>query len=159
MNGDYLAVAGHIRRELDELSQVVERTENIWEQMPRFPADYYVDAAALNLHGYYAGVERIFEMIARRIDQSLPSGAHWHQELLKQMAVEITGVRPAVLSIELRDKLGRYLGFRHVIRNIYTFDLDADSIASLVADLPETVAQLERALTDFAELLEQIGRD
>lgn len=159
MNGDYLAVAGRIRYELNELSLVIRRTERIWEQMTHFPADYYVDAAALNLHGYYAGVERIFEMIARRIDQSLPSGTHWHHELLKQMTVEITGVRPAVLSIELQDKLGRYLGFRHVIRNIYTFELDAHSITSLVTDLPETATQLERALTDFADLLEQIGGD
>ena len=40
----------------------------------RDPDDLYVDAAALNVHGFYAGLERISTLIAERLDGSLPSG-------------------------------------------------------------------------------------
>jgi len=28
----------------------------------------YLDSAALNLHGFYSGLERLFELIARHVD-------------------------------------------------------------------------------------------
>jgi hypothetical protein len=98
VNEVYLAVAGRIRREMQELARVVERTTRIWQQATLSTDDYYVDAAALNLHSFYAGIERVFEVIADGIDRVKPAGANWHQELLHQMAAEIPTVRPAVLS-------------------------------------------------------------
>jgi hypothetical protein len=86
MRSAYLAIAGRIRRELQELTQVVERTERIWQQglssRGNNADDYYVDAVALNLHGFYAGIERLLEIIAEGIDQTKPSGANWHRDLL-----------------------------------------------------------------------------
>jgi len=58
----YLTVAGRIRREVGELDGVVTRIESIWEQRSEIPEigsnDYLIDAIALNLHGFYAGIER-----------------------------------------------------------------------------------------------------
>lgn len=48
--------------------------------------DYYLDSVALNLHGFYSGLERVFEKVASTIDGSVPSAANWHRELLNQMA-------------------------------------------------------------------------
>lgn len=53
MNETYLAAAGRIRHEVQELRHVVERTRHIWQQAKHSANDYYVDAAALNLHGFY----------------------------------------------------------------------------------------------------------
>jgi len=50
----------------------------------------------------------------------MPAGEHWHQLLLEQMASEIGGVRPAVISDATRQALDEYRGFRHVVRNVYT---------------------------------------
>ena len=36
--------------------------------------DLYIDAAALNLHDFYAGLERIFHQIATTVDGNLPNG-------------------------------------------------------------------------------------
>jgi hypothetical protein len=94
---------------------VVERTGRIWQQALVSPDDYYVDATALNLHGFYAGLERLLEIIAEGVDQAKPAGAHWHDDLLRQMAAEVPGVRPPVLSQETRERLDRYRGFRHVV--------------------------------------------
>jgi len=53
---------------------------------------------ALNLHAFYSGIERLFELIARDIDQCVPDGEMWHRDLIKQMTKEINGVRPAVVN-------------------------------------------------------------
>ena len=98
MSTPHRTVAGRIRLELQEIDRVAERAVSIWQRAASGADDYFVDAVALNLHGYYAGLERVLELIARDIDGTLPSGGHWHEELLRQMAAEIPGVRPAVLS-------------------------------------------------------------
>lgn len=119
--------------------------------------DLYVDAAALNIHGFYAGLERIFALIADRVDGSLPSGPNWHHDLLRQIAAEMPGIRPAALMSDLVPTLDRYRGFRHVVRNVYAYVLDPRLIAVLVEDLPETNERLHTELAVFADALETIA--
>lgn len=157
MNGIYRTIAGRIRAESQELARVVERTDRIWQQALTSSDDYYVDATALNLHGFYAGLERLLEIIADGVDQAKPGGAHWHDELLRQMAAEIPGVRPPVLSQETRERLDRYRGFRHVVRNVYTYNLDPEQIGVLVKQLAPTMARVAQELTAFADFLEQVA--
>jgi len=157
-NGDYRAVAGRIRQELTGLEAVAARASGAWAEVAQSPGGYNVDAAALNLHGFYAGLERVFLVVAERIDMAVPSGASWHQELLLQMAVELPDVRPAVISGELADELDRYRGFRHVVRNVYAYVLDARRVGELVEALPPTLARLRAELTAFAEALDEIAQ-
>ncbi len=58
-----------IRQELEEIRRVMERIDRIWESARRSNDDYYLDAAALNLHGFYLGFERIFVRVAETIDE------------------------------------------------------------------------------------------
>ncbi|GAB4369291.1 MAG: hypothetical protein Kow00121_09080 [Elainellaceae cyanobacterium] len=161
MKAVYLAVAGRIRRELSELDQVVERIERIWQRRTAMAEaetdDYYIDAIALNLHGFYAGIERLLEVIAEGVDQTKPTGASWHRELLQQLTTDIPSVRPAVLSFETRDRLDRYRGFRHVVRNVYTFNLDPEQIGLLIQQLQPTKVQVSQELLNFADWLEQVA--
>ena len=76
--------------------------------------DHNVDAASLNLRGFYARLERVFLIVAARIDQSLPTGASRRRELPLQRAVELPDTRPAVIFGDLVDELDRYRGFRQV---------------------------------------------
>jgi hypothetical protein len=88
----------------------------------------------------------------------MPEGGNWHQELLEQMNTELPGVRPAVLSDASHKKLNRYRGFRHVVRNVYTFDFDPEQIGLLMKRLPETVEHVHDDLRVFADTLEQMAR-
>jgi len=157
-SGDYRAVAGRIRQELTALEAVAARAGGAWAEAARSPGGYNVDAAALNLHGFYAGLERVFLIVAERIDQSAPSGASWRQELLLQMAVELPDVRPAVISADLVDELDRYRGFRHVVRSVYAHVLDARRVGELVESLPSMLRRLRAELTAFAEALDEIAQ-
>ncbi len=159
LNTRYLAIAGRIRGELLDLNQVVERALQIWQEgtAQSLAGDYYVDAVALNLHSFYSGVERLFEVIADAIDETKPSGSSWHQQLLQQMMADIPGIRPAVISGESRKLLDRYRGFRHVVRNVYTFTLDPEQIELLIKYLRQTMIQITQELSVFADWLEQLA--
>jgi len=158
-SGDYRAAAARIRQELPVLGVVASRAIGAWAAVTGGDDDYLVDAAALNLHGFYAGLERVFTVVAERVDGSVPRGANRHQELLRQMAVELTGTRPAVLDAALSARLEDYRGFRHVVRNAYAQKLDPQRIGALVADLPDLWTTIKEQLTDFADVLEAIAGD
>ena len=154
---DYRSVAARIRQEVPELDRVAHRASRAWSSASRDPDDLFIDAAALNIHGFYVGLERIFTLVAQRIDASLPGGPNWHQDLLRQMTAEIPGVRAAVLSPDLFPELDRYRGFRHVVRNVYAYVLDPRLVAVLVDDLPETRDRVRVQLEAFADALEAIA--
>lgn len=154
---DYRSVAARIRQEVPELDRVAHRASRAWLSASYDPDDLFVDAAALNIHGFYVGLERVFTLVAQRIDASLPGGSNWHQDLLRQMTAEMPGVRAAVLSPDLFPALDRYRGFRHVVRNVYAYVLDPRLVAVLVEDLPEANERLRVQLAAFADVLEAIA--
>lgn len=73
----FVRVAKRIRRELDELERTVSRAEHavIAVQQGMENQDLYLDAAALNLHDFYTGLERIFHAIASTVDRRVPEGS------------------------------------------------------------------------------------
>lgn len=157
MTAAYRAVAGRIRQDLDDIAAISGRARAIWDQYRDTGDEYYVDAAALNVHHFYAGLERIFETIARDVDQSMPESPHWHEDLPDQMGSSIPRTRPAVLSTELRRRLESYRGFRHVVRSVYTIDFDPEQMAPLVRRLPGVRDDVIEELRAFADTLERIA--
>ena len=72
------------------------------------------------------------------------------------MAQERTNIRPAVISSGTLETLDQYLRFRHVVRNIYTFEFDPERVGRLVEGLGFCFLQLQRELQAFAAFLEQL---
>lgn len=118
--------------------------------------DVYLESVALNLHGFYSGMERLLELIARQVDQSLPDGEMWHRDLLLQMASE-QSVRPAVISQKLIPALDELRRFRHLVRNVYTFNLSPEKMKGLLDVLPEVWANLKIELLAFADYLDALA--
>lgn len=113
--------------------------------------------AAVALHHAYGSVESILLRVARHIDNDLPAGGDWHQELLHDMGLDIEGIRPAVLSRESVAALRELLSFRHFFRHAYAVELEADRLSALRARLrtalPRLLAELDaldRFLADTA---------
>lgn len=73
------------------------------------------------------------------------------------MASAIPGVWPSVLSTTVRNALDEYRGFRHVVRNVYTFDLDPERIDLLVKNLAELAPLMSSELLAFTDFLEEIA--
>jgi hypothetical protein len=66
------------------------------------------------------------------------------------MTVELSGLRPAVIGMNTRQHLDNYRGLRHVIRNVYAFNLRPARLAELVDN------SAERGLAGFCRFF---GKD
>lgn len=155
----YKGLSERIRGESSDLDRLVFKAHEVWEKLEKTTAnkDVYLDSVALNLHGFYSGLERIFELIAKNIDCHIPSGEMWHRGLLKQMGQEIEEVRPAVIStnaVEFLDELRR---FRHLVRNVYTFNLVPEKIEPLIKGIFSQWPQMKLELLAFADFLEALA--
>jgi len=157
MNGDYLALAERLRVTVVDLQRVVERAETMRRKAVASDEEGFWDAVALNLHSFYAGVEQAFEGIAAVMDRSVPKGPNWHQDLLLQMSAPLGKVRPAVIVRKTRACLDEYREFRHVVRNIYPFNLRPARLQELMEGLGTCLKGVSADLSAFAAFLENTG--
>ncbi len=159
MTNVFEELCDRIRGEVPELERVADRALRAWVHAQQTPGEYaYLDSVALNLHGFYSGAERLFELIARHVDRVLPSGDTWHRDLLYQMAADLPEARPAVVSQETAQVLDEYRRFRHVVRQVYAINLMPERMDGLMAALPSMWIRLQAELYAFADYLEALGR-
>jgi hypothetical protein len=147
-------LAERIRLEMTDLELTVDRATSGVIRAKQYQDDIYLDGIALNLHAFYTGMERLFEKIAVGVDGQLPQGANWHKVLLIQMGRDVPGLRPAVISEEIHVFLDEYRGFRHVVRNIYTYKFDPVRIDTLARNAKHLFEQLKREMLAFADFLD-----
>ena len=150
--------AERIRDELAQVERAVSNARRDWDKFVVTADDAYLKAVAYDLHGFYTGLERIFQSVADTIDDKLPVGENWHKALLLQMTEEIKNVRPALIANESAIILEEYLRFRHRIRNIYAFNWIPERVKGLMERLPNVFHQLKSNLEDFAEFLEKSSK-
>jgi hypothetical protein len=155
----YVILASRIRLEVDSLERVVDRAERGIAAVHQHSKDQdlYLDAVALNLHDFYAGIERAFRQIATSLDHDLPSGPEWHRDLLRQMCLDLPEIRPPVISPESCESLEEFLRFRHVVQNIYAFEFDPERISLLVHRLRLTFDGVRGDLLNLAGYLEELA--
>ena len=101
------------------------------------------------LHDFYSGIERVFVRIAEELNGGVPQGEQWHQQLVRDMGLEIPEVRPAVIDEELSRSLGDFRRFRHVFRNVYGFALEDQRMRPLEERLPTVLAAFRRQVGEF----------
>jgi len=94
----YRELADRIQGELTDLDTTIQKAIRSWNLAQKLgdSQDVYLDSVALNLHGFYSALERLFELIVRHIDKAMPESTAWHRNLLDQVAIDVAGVRPAV---------------------------------------------------------------
>lgn len=127
-----LSIQDRINQELNKILQALQQLEIFLRELSNQSDVMYqnalINSIALNLHGVYTGLERIFEVIAKKIDQRFPTGDKWHRDLLEQMSVDIPNVRKAVITEEKRLILDELRRFRHLVRSAYSCQLDEEKV-------------------------------
>jgi hypothetical protein len=159
VNQELYQLAARIRQELDDIDYTIKRAALGLEKAKNNNDDLYLDGIALNLHGFYSGIERLMKKIAVSVDGHLPQGANWHQTLLFQMAQEKPHVRPAVISEGVRQAMDEYRGFRHTVRNVYSYKFDPSRLERLTVNAPKLFLQLKQELSAFSDFLETLSKD
>jgi len=155
---EVIALAEDILAELAKIQQLEWQIQRVQTELEHDSAraDLLYENFALKLHNFYTGCERIFQLVATELNGGLPTGSDWHRRLLDRMKAEREG-RPAVISASMTVKLQEYLGFRHVVRSLYGYELDPQRIAKLVSTYPEVWHQFEREIQSFVIWLRELA--
>ena len=101
-----------------------------------------ITAIASVLQSFYNGLENIFALIAKRIDNGTLSGEQWHKRLLSEM-VKQTQKRNPGISEDLKEKLVEYMGFRHFFRHSYSFFLEWEELRRLASPLDDVWSEVK----------------
>ena len=139
-----------IRDEFEKL-RLLDKEKN--GLLKKKPSNYILRAGGSILHDFYTGIEKIFENIAKEVDRRIPLGEEWHSDLLHQMTLDIKGLRPPVISSNTEKILREYLGFRHLFRKRYGFELDWQKMKRLLLKIPQVLSGLEKEIGIFFKTL------
>jgi len=80
--------------------------------------------------------------VLRTIDGDVPTGAGWHQEILRGASVALEGLRPAVVPAEIVADMRELLKFRHLARHGY----EAEPVLTRMIEHAERVARAHPTL-------------
>jgi len=112
---------------------------------------------ALLAHDFYTGIESIFERIAVDINGQYPNGPDSHQRLIRNMTLEIEGVRPSVISKESAVELDELRKFRHFIRHAYGASLEWRRIREHLVRIQSFYSLFQRQIQQFLDFLESLS--
>ena len=142
-----------IKFKIEDIDKLFLEYELIFEKIQRDIPDLFdMTILASVLHSFYNGLENIFEIIAKNVDGSVPSGNKSHQELLHQMASE-NSIRNEVINEELYLKLREYATFRHFYRHAYSFQLKWEKMKPLVDEVKEVWKEIKEELNRKRQVL------
>lgn len=96
------------------------------------------------------------ERFVSELNGTLPSGYDWHQRLLERLQTR-RGDRPPVLTPETARSLQEYLGFCHVVRNLYGFELDPERLDRLAAQQKSVGQQFDFEVRHFLDWLRTLA--
>ena len=111
-----------------------------------------------HLHVLYGLFENLFEQIAEAFENNIGDKAQWHAQLLKRMALDVTPIRPAVISQESYIHLNELRGFRHLFRNAYLLQFDPDRLNIVLRHANKLKLHYQTDLDEFLDFLEQLAQ-
>lgn len=156
----FIALASKINlleKDMECLSHSVEN----FISMPKQYRDAWTFNAAVGkgIQSAYSGMEDVMKVIAKDIDQYVPSGDQSHQDLLDQMHTE-TGDRPAILDDHMYELMCGLKSFRHFVMHRYGAELRTNGVLENLRRLKQahplfvkTLMGLEEKMTGEASLI------
>lgn len=146
-------LVSQVRHEVGQIDRLVTSYADLLRNARECtPGLVEITALGSVLHSFYHGLESIFLAIAKGLDGQVPSGRHWHRDLLAQMTRE-NARRGPVISLQAAEKLTDYMMFRHFFRHAYSFLLEWDELKKLVFPLHEVWAEVKQQLNQFLDTL------
>jgi hypothetical protein len=156
-----LTLIQELEGDATEIERVLLRNRTAWRRIAAGASDP-VDWGALGftIQTVYGVLENYFLRVSKYFENSLPAD-RWHQALVDKMAVDIPGLRPALLTEPERTReVKEILRFRHRLRNLYGEDLDPkktrgvqETVETFFADFPALHSRFIDKLRSIADAL------
>jgi HepT-like protein len=70
--------------------------------------------------------------VAKAFENNIDDEQGWHSSLLNRLAIQIEGVRPALIPLALKAPLQELKAFRHVFVHAYELELDPGKLELLL---------------------------
>jgi len=143
-----------IKFEINQINTLLESYQDLLSKVENEAPDLIeIAALASILHSFYNGIENVFQIILKSIDNQIINASSWHKELLKLMTVPNTK-RSVVLSLQTMYLLSQYLSFRHFYRHSYSFYLNWKEMKPLVLSLRNVWEDTSVEIKTFLKSLE-----
>jgi len=143
----------NIEKEEDNIAQIYARLES----QPTSPeTDEQTIVVAYYLHNLYSAFEQVAILVARTFENNIEDRSKWHSLLLRQMTLDIPGIRPNLFCQETYSILNRLRSFRHVFRAAYVITLDSDEIDLLYKKAQKLKLVYPPDLTNFKDFLDTL---
>jgi hypothetical protein len=140
-----------VKRELGNVLEADRRFRVLRERAARRKADRdlyhewsHNASLADGISAVYTGIEAMLDAVGGEIDEYTPRGDASHAALVDGMAVEVNGVRPAVLGEATRALMHELRRFRHVARHQYALHLRRRDVAKNLALVKKLMPAFER---------------
>lgn len=138
-----------INFEISQIDTLLQKAEILATKCAMQTPDFIeLSAVGATLHSYYNGLENIFVLIRKNIDNTPFSTQRWHKELLDSMFVK-TEKRKAVLDENIHEELLDYMSFRHVFRHSYGYALDWARLSPLFYGVNENWKTVKAKIQNF----------
>jgi len=91
-----------------------------------------LEASAHHLCRLYNAFEQMALRVAKAFENNIDDEQGWHSALLNRLAIGIEGIRPPLISADLKAPLRELRAFRHVFVHAYELELDIEKLALLL---------------------------
>jgi predicted ribosome quality control (RQC) complex YloA/Tae2 family protein len=145
-------IVSEIDKELENITRLREELEDVMKNTAKANNRRLQGSI---LHDFYNCCERVFRRVTADINGGFRQAETWYKGLLYRMTIEIKGIRPQVISEDLAAELDDYLSFRHVVRNIYGFELKGERLDRLVAKFDRVSRSFSKQITEFLRKMEK----
>ncbi len=138
-----------INLEISKIDTLVQKSSVLLSKCNIEEPDFIeLNAIGSILHSYYSGIESIFNLIYKTTYGKSLSGTTWHSDLFTDMFAKTEKHEP-ILRHELFQPLKEYLGFRHVFRHAYSYELDWKRLKPLFSGLTENWNDVKSDINRF----------
>lgn len=139
----------------DKQIQIIER---LYNAIARIDVSLYENrfVFALKTQQFYTSLEDLFKQIANAFENHIRESSSFHEELLLRMNLEITEIRPAVLSKPSLHLLNKVLAFRHFVCDVYDCELDEQQPCLLQTKLQNEFTHVRLDLEAFRGYIQEL---
>ena len=142
-------VRAQIRSEIQQISDLFSEFAPLLAKPATAEPDAVEKTALASIiHSFYTGIEGIFLVIAKRVDEQIPTGERWHRDLLDQIS-KPNSLRAFVITADTKEALQNYLAFRHFFRQAYVYVLRWEEMRDLVVQMESTWITVKKEIETF----------
>ncbi len=105
------------------------------------------------LHNLYNAYEDLFQEISVCFENNIERSSGYHKNILLRMKISIPGIRPAILSEESYNLMSELMGFRHVFRHAYNYNIEPVKLQDLQVKVIAGRELIEKDISIFEAYL------